>query len=88
MTANRGSEPGSSRVVVAEGAQGHVLRAVHLQGDGPGLLVLPQRQGVIVLGNLFDAGLGIVGGDLAAHHLVVLAADHQGYAIAVSGQFQ
>ena len=46
------------------------------------------EDGVLVHGHLSDAGLGIVGGQLAPHHLVVLAAGQQGHTVHVPGQFQ
>ena len=46
------------------------------------------EDGVLVHGHLADAGLGVVGGQLAPHHLVVLAAGQQGHAVHIGGQFQ
>ena len=54
----------------------------------PRLLALFQAQGVLLRGHLPDAGLGVVGGELASHHLVVLAAGQQGHAVGVPGQLQ
>ena len=84
----QGVGAGVQQVVVAEGAQGNVLRAVNPQGQAPGLLPGVDEDGVVVHGHLPDAGLGIVGGDLAPHHLVVLAAGQEGHAACVAGQFQ
>ena len=47
-----------------------------------------QAQGVVLRGHILDAGLGVVGGDLAAHHPFVLAAGQQGDADGVADQFQ
>ena len=62
---DEGVGAGVEQVVVAEGAQGVVVR-VHLP----------------------NAGLGVVGGQLAAHHLVVEAAGHQRHAVHVPGQLK
>ena len=91
QSAHEGDEgvgAGVEQVVVPEGAQGHVLGGVGPQGDGPRLLALAQPERVVFGVHLLDAGLGIVGRDLAAYHLVVEAAGHQGHAVHVPGQLQ
>ena len=85
---DEGVGAGVEQVVVAEGAQGEVLGAVGPQRERPRLLPLARAQGVVLGVNLLDAGLGVVGGELAAHHLVVQAAGHQGHAVHVPGQLQ
>ena len=85
---DEGVGAGVEEVVVPERAQGDVLGAVDLQGHRPRLLVLAQAQGVVLGLNLVDMGLGVAGGDLAAHHLVVEAAGHQRHAVHVPGQLQ
>ena len=84
----RGSEAGVQQVVVPEGAQGHVLGSVGLERHPPGLLAVSQAQGVLLRRDFADAGLGVVGGDLAPHHPVVLAAGQQGHAVHVPGDLQ
>ena len=89
--AHQGDEGVGARVqqvVVPEGAQGHVLGAVGPQGHAPGPLTLVDEDGVLVHRHLPDTGLGVVGGELAPHHLVVLAAGQQGHAVHVGSQFQ
>ena len=76
------------KVVVAEGAQGHVLGSARPEGQAPGLLALGETQRILLIGELLDAGLGVVGGDLAAHYLAVAAAGEQGDTVAVAGQFK
>ena len=85
---DEGVGAGVEQVVVAEGAQREVLGAVGPEGDRPRLLPLARAQGVVLGVNLLDAGLGVVGGDLAAHHLVVEAAGHERHAVHVPGQLQ
>ena len=85
---DEGVGAGVEQVVVPEGSEGEVLGAVRPQGHAPRLLPLARAQGVVVGVNLLDAGLGVVGGELAAHHLVVEAARHQGHAVHVPGQLQ
>ena len=85
---DEGVGAGVEQVVVPEGSEGEVLGAVRPQGHAPRLLPLARAQGVVVGANLLDAGLGVVGGELAAHHLVVEAAGHQGHAVHVPGQLQ
>ena len=85
---DEGVGAGVEEVVVPEGAQGHVLGAVGPERHGPRLLVLVQTQGVVLGGNLVDLGLGVAGGDLAAHHLVVQAAGQESHAVRVPGQLQ
>ena len=84
----QGIGAGVQQVVVAEGAQRHVLRPSGAQGQAPGLLPAMNEDGVLVHRHLPDAGLGVVGGELAPHHLVVLAAGQQGHAVGVPGQLQ
>ena len=79
---------GIQQVVVPEGAQGHVLRPSRAEGQAPGLLAHVDEDGVVVHGHLPDAGLGVVGGELAPHHLVVVAAGQQVHAVGVPGQLQ
>ena len=79
---------GVEQVVVAEGAQGHVLGAACPKGHRPRPLALVEPQRVVLRPHLVDAGLGVVGGDLSAHHLVVEAAGHQGHAVGVTGHLQ
>ena len=85
---DEGVGAGVEQVVVPEGAQGHVLGAVGPQRGRPRLLALGEAQGVVAGVHLPDAGLGVVGGELAAHHLVVEAAGHEGHAVHVPGQLQ
>ncbi len=85
---DEGVGAGVEQVVVSEGAKGHVLGADGPQRDRPRLLCLAHVQGVVCGVNLADAGLGVVGGELAAHHLVVEAAGHEGHAVHVPGQLQ
>ena len=75
-------------VVVPEGAQGEVLGAVGPQGHAPRLFLLAYAQGVVVGVNRLDACLGVVGGELAAHHPVVEASGHQRHAVHVPGKLQ
>ena len=84
----QGVRAGVEQVVVAEGAQGHVLGAIGPQGHAPRLLPLFEAQGVVLLVHPPYAGLGIVGGELAAHHRSVQAAGHEGHAVHVGGQLQ
>ena len=79
---------GVEQVVVAEGAQRHVLGAARAQRDGPRLLALAQQQRVVVRLDLLDARLRVAGGDLAAHDLVALAARKQRHAVGVAGQLE
>ena len=79
---------GVEQVVVPEGAQGRVVGAVGPQRHAPRLLSPARAQGVFVRRHLVDAGLGVVGRDLLAHHLAVEAADHQGHAFDVARQLQ
>ena len=85
---DEGVGAGIEQVVVAEGAQGDVLGAVGPEGDRPRLLALFEPERIVVGANLLDAGLGVVGRELAAHHLGVEAAGHQGHAVHVPGQLQ
>ena len=85
---DEGVGAGVEQVVVPEGAQGDVLGAVGPQRHAPRLLPLAQAQGVVAGVQLPDAGLGVVGGELAPHHLVVEAAGHEGHAVHVGGQLQ
>ena len=84
----QGVGAGVQQVVVPEGAQGNVFGAVGPERQAPGLLPDVDEDGVVVHGHLPDAGLGVVGGELASHHLVVLAAGQQVDAAGVAGQFQ
>ena len=84
----QGIGAGVQQVVVPEGAQRHVLRPAGAQGQAPGLLAHVDEDGVVVHGHLPDAGLGVVGGELVPHHLVVVAAGQQVHAVGVAGQFQ
>ena len=79
---------GVQQVVVPEGAQGRVLRPAGTEGQAPGLLAPVDEDGVLLHGDLPDAGLGVVGRDLAADHLAVLAAGQEGDAAGVPGQLQ
>ena len=85
---DEGVGAGVEQVVVAEGAQGDVLGAVGPQRHAPRLLSLARAQRIVVGANLLDAGLGVVGRELAAHHLGVEAAGHERHAVHVSGQLQ
>ena len=85
---DEGVGAGVEEVVVAEGAQGDVLGAVGPQRDGPRLLSLAQPERVVLRWELADARLGVVGGDLPSHHLVVEATGHQPHAVHVPGQLQ
>ena len=85
---DEGVRAGVEQVVVPEGAERHVLGAVGPQRHAPRLLLLAQAQGVVPGGNLLYLGLGVAGGDLAAHHLVLEAAGHEGHAVRVPGQLQ
>ena len=85
---DEGVGAGVEQVVVPEGAQGDVLGSVGPQGDRPRLLALAQAQGIVAGVHIPYAGLGVVGSQLAAHHLVVEAAGHQRHAVHVPGQLQ
>ena len=85
---DEGVGAGVEQVVVPEGAQGDVLGAVGPQGHAPRPLPLAQAQGVVLLVHFLYAGLGVVSGELASHHLVVEAAGHEGHAVHVGGQLQ
>ena len=85
---DEGVGAGVEQVVVAEGAQGDVLGAVGPEGDRPRLLALFEPERIVVGANLLDAGLGVVGRELAAHHLGVEAAGHERHAVHVPGQLQ
>ena len=85
---DEGVGAGVEQVVVPEGSEGEVLGAVRPQGDRPRLLALAQAQGIVAGVHLPYAGLGVVGGQLAAHYLVVEAAGHQRHAVHVHGQLQ
>ena len=85
---DEGVGAGVEQVVVPEGSQGDVLGAVGPQGHRPRLLALFEAQRVFFPVKPLDAGLGVVGGELAAHHPVVEAAGHQGHAVHVPGQLQ
>ena len=85
---DKGVGAGVEEVVVPEGAQGDVLGAVGPERDRPRLLFVPESQGVFAGVHPLDAGLGVVGGELAAHHLVIEAASHEGHAVDVPGQLQ
>ena len=74
----QGVGTGVQQVVVPEGAQGHVLRPAGAEGQAPRLLAPVDEDGVLLHRHLADAGLGVVGGELAAYHLAVLAAGQQG----------
>ena len=76
------------QVVVPEDPERHVLGAVGPERHAPRLLVFGQAQGVVLGGNLLYLGLGVAGGDLGAHHLVVQAAGQERYAVHVPGQLQ
>ena len=79
---------GVEQVVVPEGPEGDVLGAVRPQGHAPRLFLLAHAQGVVLRVNRLDAGLGVVGGELAPHHPVVQAAGHQRHAVHVPGKLQ
>ena len=79
---------GIEQVVVPEHPQRRVLGALRREVYGPGLLSLPESQGVLFRNHLPDAGLRVVGGDLLPHDLIVEAARHQGHSIRVPGQLQ
>ena len=85
---DEGIGAGVEQVVVPEGAQGNVLGAVGPQDHAPCLLPLSEAQRIVVIVHLSYAGLGVVGRELASHHLVVEAAGHQGHAVHVPGQLQ
>ena len=85
---DEGVGAGVEQVVVPEGSQGHVLGAVGPQGHAPRLLPLFEPERVFLRVKPLDAGLGIVGGQLAPHHCGVEAAGHQRHAVHVGGQFQ
>ena len=84
----QGVGAGVQQVVVAEGAQRHVVRAAGAQGQAPGLFPHVDEDGVVVHRHLPDASLGVVGSDLAPHHLVVHAPGQEGHAAGVPGQLQ
>ena len=79
---------GVKQVVVAEDAQRHVLGPARAQRHRPGLLALFEAERALLRLELVDAGLGVVGCDLAAHDLVVVAARQERDAILVAGQFE
>ena len=79
---------GVGQVGVAEGAQGHVLGTGGAQGHRPCLLAVPQMQGVVLRHDLVDARLGVVGRDLGADDLSVLAAGHEGDAVGVARELE
>ena len=85
---DEGVRAGVEQVVVPEHSQGHVLGAVGPEGHRPRLLSVAEPQGVLAGVYLLDAGLGIVGGDLAAHHPVVEAAGHERHAVGGPGELQ
>ena len=85
---DEGVGAGVQQVVVPEGAQRHVLRAGGTEGQAPGLFAPVDEDGVLVHGHLLDAGLGVVGGQLAPDHLPVQAAGQQGNAVGGAGQLQ
>ena len=84
----QGIGAGVQQIVVAKGAQRHVFRAAGTEGQAPGLLAHVDEDGVVVHRHLPDAGLGVVGGELAPHHPVIVAAGQQGHAAGVPGQLQ
>ena len=85
---DEGVGAGIEQVVVPECSERHVLGGVGPQGHAPRLLAITHAQGIVVRVHLPDAGLGIVGGELAPHHLVVEALGHEGDAVHVGGQLQ
>ena len=85
---DEGVRAGVEQVVVAERPQRDVLGAVGPQGHAPRPLPLAQAQGVVLLVHFLYAGLGVVSGELASHHLVVQAAGHEGHAVHIGGQLQ
>ena len=85
---DQGVGAGVQQVVVPEGAQGHVVGTAGTQAHRPRLLAVAHHQRVAFRRHLADARLGVVGGHLAAHHPVVLAAGHERHAVAGTGQFQ
>ena len=84
----RGVGAGVEEVVVPEGPEGDVLGSVGPKGHAPRLLPLARAQGVFLRVKPLDAGLGVVGGQLAAHHGGVQAAGHQRHAVHVPGKLQ
>ena len=85
---DKGVRAGVEEVVVPEDAERHVLGADGPERHRPRLLVLAQAQGVVLGGDLLYLRLGVAGGDLAAHHLVVEAAGQEGHAVGVPGHLQ
>ena len=85
---DEGVGAGVEEVVVPEDAERDVLGAVGPERHAPRLLALVQAQGVVLGGNLLYLRLGVAGGYLATHHLVLQAAGQQGHAIRVPGQLQ
>ena len=85
---DEGVGAGVEQVVVPEGSQGYVLGGVGPEGHAPRLLSLAEPERVVARFHLPYAGLGVVGGELAAHHPVVEAAGHQGHSVHVPGQLQ
>ena len=85
---DEGVGAGVQQVVVPEGAQGDVLWGVRPERDGPRLLPVVEPERVVLRVNPLDAGLGVVGRDLAPHHRIVQAAGHQGHAVHVPGKLQ
>ena len=84
----RGFGAGVEQVVVPEDSQGYVLGGVGPEGHAPRLLCLSEPERVVARFHLPDAGLGVVGGELAAHHPVVEAAGHQCHPVHVPGKLQ
>ena len=85
---DEGVGAGVEQVVVAEDSERHVLGAVGPERHAPRLLALAQAQGVVPGGNLLYLRLGVAGGDLAPHHLVLEAAGQERHAVRVPCQLQ
>ena len=85
---DEGIGAGVEEVVVPEHPERYVLGAVCPERHAPRLLALVQAQGVVPGGNLLYLGLGVAGGYLAPHHLVLQAAGQEDHAVRVPGQLQ
>ena len=84
----QGIGAGVHQVLVPEGAERHVLGALDRQGHAPGGLAGPEREGVILGADGPQAGLGVVGGQLAPDDLAVQAPGQESDAPVVAGQLQ
>ena len=73
---------------VAELAKRNLVRPARPKRHGPRLLVFTHAQGIVPCGDQFDAGLGIMHGDLAAYHLRVQTTHEEPNPVSVANQFE